>query len=60
MAQNNGFPELIIHRLKKKLMAKKDETTQKQMMQHYNKNGSLLHIIVPQYTRSPTYSNEPI
>jgi hypothetical protein len=37
MAQNNGFPEQIIHRLWRKLIAKKDRTTQTQTTQQYNK-----------------------
>jgi hypothetical protein len=38
MAQNNGFPEHVIHRLRDKLIAKKDGTSQTQATQkHYKK-----------------------
>ena len=37
MAQNNGFPSHLIHRMKRQLMAKKEGTTQTQVMQQYNK-----------------------
>jgi hypothetical protein len=47
MAQNNGFREHIIHRLKKKLMAKKDTTTQTHIRKNTTNNGPLLHIILP-------------
>ena len=34
MAQNNGFPQQLIHRLRNKLIAKKDRTTATQTRQH--------------------------
>jgi hypothetical protein len=37
MARNSGFPEQIIHRLKRKLTAKKDRITQTQTAQQHNK-----------------------
>ena len=44
MAQNSGFPAHIIHRLKKKVVTKKNGTTQTQVMQkmgHFYKSQSL-------------------
>jgi len=38
MAQNNGFPAHLIHGMKRQLMAKKERTTQTQVMQQHNKN----------------------
>jgi hypothetical protein len=37
MTQNNGFPEHILHRLRNKLTAKKEGTTQTQTTQQHNK-----------------------
>jgi hypothetical protein len=37
MAHNNGFPEQIVHKLKKKLTTKKKQTMQTQPMQQHNK-----------------------
>jgi len=37
MAQNNGFPAHLIHRIKRQLMGKKKGTTQTQVMQQHNK-----------------------
>jgi len=37
MAHNNGFPEHIIYKLRNKLLAKKDGTTQTQAMEQHNR-----------------------
>jgi hypothetical protein len=59
-AHNNGFPERIVHKLKNKLIVKMKQTTQTIKRNTRNntiRNGSPSHTAVPQYVRSPIYSN---
>jgi hypothetical protein len=59
MAQNNCFPVHLIHGMKRQIMARKEGTTQSQVMHNTAENLSLSHTTALQYTRSPTYSKEP-
>jgi len=59
MARNNGFPEQTIHKLRNKLICKKERPLQAQPMQQHNKDGSPLPITAPQYEKSLIYSDTP-
>jgi hypothetical protein len=58
MAHNNGFPTHLIHGIKKKLMIRKEGTTQT-WSNNTTGNWPLSPFTAPQYTRLPTYSKEP-
>jgi hypothetical protein len=57
MAHNNGIPERIVHKLETNWQPRRNKPCKRSQRNNTTRNGLPLHITVPQYIRSPIYSN---
>jgi predicted neuraminidase len=58
MARNNGVPEQIVHKLRNKVITKRDRPSRTQLVQQRNKKWfTFTCIMALQYETSPSYSN---
>jgi hypothetical protein len=57
MARNNGFPKQIVHKLRNKLITKRDRPSQTQLVQQHNKKWITFTYYGPAVQKSQIYSN---